>query len=87
VRGQEDGLAGVAQSLYQGPHLTSRERIEPRCRLVQEEYFGITNQTDTNVEAPLLTARKHPDPIMCLAGQPDGLDGRFNVCGARKVSR
>src|SRR3954470_5301114 len=71
VRGQQDGLAEVAQRTDRRPRVAARGGVEPGRRLVEKDQLGIADERQPEVQAPHLAARQLPRPDVLLALQPD----------------
>ena len=57
VGGEEDGLAEAAKPGDDVPGRTSGRGVEPGRRFVQEQQFGVADQSQGDIEAPPLPAR------------------------------
>ena len=72
VGGDQDRCTELARDLAdQAVELTSRLRVEPGRRLVEEEQLGTADETERDVESAPLAAREHSQGPVCLLGQSD----------------
>ena len=87
VRGQEDGLAEVAQAGDHVPGLAARRGVESRGRLVEEQQVGIADQRHADVEAAQLATREPTRTSIRLLCESDVGDRRPTPPAARCSSR
>src|SRR5436190_4910149 len=83
VRGQQDGLAQVAQRADRRPRVAARGGVEPRRRLVEEDQLGVADERQAEVQPPQLAARQFARPHVLLALQPDQRDDLVGISRRR----
>jgi hypothetical protein len=74
VRGQEHGLAQLAQRPDRRPCLAAGRRIKPGGGLVKEDQVGIAHQGERQVQAPALASGQMLGAHIAISGELDELD-------------
>ena len=74
MRGEHDGGRPVGELAQAGDQLRAGDRVEARCRLVEEEDVRIGEQLDGDAGALALPAAQRADPDVGLIGQVDGVE-------------
>ena len=67
-------MCGVQQQPHQLPGLTPDLRVEPSCRLVQEEKPKPADHTHRHVQTPALPAREFGGVGLVLGPETDHVD-------------
>ena len=74
MRGEHDRGRVICQVVQAGDELGAGDRVEPRCRLVEEEDVRIGYQFDRDAGALALAAAQRADAHVGVVAQPDGFE-------------
>ena len=75
VGGEHDCRRSVGESTQAVDDLRARDRVETRCRFVEEEHLRIGEQLDRDAGALALAATQCGDPDVAVLGQAHGVEG------------
>jgi hypothetical protein len=87
VRGEQDGLAEIAQRAHDLPGGAPRRRVEARRRLVEEDQLGVADERQREVQPAPLAARESARAAVGGLLQAGQLDRLLHAAGGGVEAR